>query len=384
MISRIGVAGVAVCVFITLLAFAILLGFKRNIKQNIFSFGGHIQLSAYDADYSLREQPITLSKPFIDKCKSHPQITSMYPYATKGGLVKTENEVNGIVIKGINADFNPDFLQKNLVEGRYLQFYDSSDSKEVLMSRLLANKLQVQLNDYITVYFLQNPPRVRKMQIVGLFETGMEEFDENFLLGDIKLLKKINGWREDMVGGYEIRIKDFDQLDPVADFVFEYMDYDLGLEKVTDKYVTVFDWLSLLDQNVAIFLTLITLVAAFNIVSCLLIMIMERAPMIGSLKAFGATNSQVLWIFFFRGLDLVIKGLLIGNILGALFCYVQAVYKIIPLDPQNYYMDTVPIEWNWLICIAINAFALIIFSGCLFIPALLILKIKPIKSIRFQ
>jgi lipoprotein-releasing system permease protein len=212
----------------------------------------------------------------------------------------------------------------------------------------------------------------------------MEEFDENFIIGDIQLIRKINNWTDNQIGGYEILVNDFAQFEQTAQFVFDNMDYDIGMEKITDKYQTMFDWLDLLDQNVLIFLSLIVLVAAFNMVSSLFIMIMERTQMIGILKSLGATNSMISNIFFLNGLNIVVKGLLIGNSLGLLFCAVQYYFRLIPLDPENYYMDSVPIYWAWDSFLISNLVLFFIMCLALLIPTFSIIKIQPVKAIKFD
>jgi lipoprotein-releasing system permease protein len=383
-ITKIAIGGIALGLFVMLISYAILFGFQENIKAKIFSFGGHLSLSKYDLNQSYQENPIVLNKDFIEKCKKYPGIKDVNVFSYKAGLIKTNDEVQGIVLKGINKDYNPDFFNKNMQSGRFIEFGDSSGSKEVIISSRISKKLKLKIGDGFIVYFLQSPPRVRKLKVTGIYETGMEEFDESFILGDIQLVRRINGWSNSLAGGYEIVVRDFDQLETTSQYVFDNMDYDLGLEKITDKYIAIFDWLNLLDQNVIIFLSLIIIVAAFNMISSLFIMIMERTNMIGVLKALGATNWLIARIFFFNGLSIVFKGLLLGNILGLGFCAIQYYFKLIPLDAENYYMNTVPIFWAWDVFIGLNIMLFFIMSMVLLIPTIAISRISPVRAIKFD
>lgn len=383
-VSKITIAGVASGIFVMIITFSILFGFKQNIEQKIFSFGGHITLNKYDLNQSYEEKPITINPIFVKKCTEHPNIEQITPYSFKPGLIKTKTEVQGIVIKGIDAKYNQSTFSKNIKLGRFLKFNDTTDVKEVILSKKMASKLGLKLNQDIVVFFAQHPPRVRKLKIVGIFETDMEEFDENILMADLKLLRKINNWSDSLAGGYEISLKDVSQLKATSDFVYNLMDYDLGMETILSKYAHIFDWLNLLDQNVQIFLTLIIIVACFNMISSLIIIIMERTQTIGILKALGANNQSIIQIFVLNGISLIIKGLVIGNVLAIGFCALQYYFKIIPLDAENYYMSSVPIAWNWWYMLFLNSALLLITSLVLFIPAIIITKISPIKAIRFD
>lgn len=383
-ISKIAVGGVAVGIFVMIISHSILVGFQQNIKDKIFSFGGHLQLSKYDLNQSFQENPIVINNDFIKKCKNNSKIKSIDTYSYKAGLIKANQEVQGVVLKGVNANYNPEFFVKNMTNGRFIHFGDSSGSKEIIISKKLGDKLKLAIGQEFVIYFVQSPPRIRKLKIVGIYGTGMDDFDESFIIGDIQLVRRVNNWNDNLAGGYEIVVKNYNEIDPVANFVFEQMDSDLGLEKISDKYIAMFDWLNLLDKNVAIFLTLIIVVAAFNMVSSLFIMIMERTNMIGVLKALGANNKIIARIFFLNGFWIIIKGLIIGNILALSFCFVQYYFQLIPLDSENYYMDTVPISWSWNVFAELNFGLLSVMSLVLLIPTFAISRINPVQAIKFD
>ncbi len=366
-----------------IVSFAILEGFRNEIRAKIFSFGAHLQISKYDTNNSFEGAPISTSTG-INSTDDIPGILHIQPFARKTAIIKTEDEVLGVVLKGVSKDYDLSAMQKNLDAGKLISFNDTASSKDVMLSRRIANKLRLKVGDEAIFYFIQQPPRARKLKVSGIFNTGLEEFDEVFVMGDLKLIRELNGWPDTLVGGVEVVLKDFDQIDVVADQVFDKMNYDLQLEKITDRHAQLFDWLKLLRKNVIIFLVLIIFVATFNMVSTVFIMIIERINMIGVLKAIGATDRQIRQVFYFRGLRLTLIGMFWGNLIGLGFCAVQYYFKLIPLDPENYYMNTVPISWNFGIIIALNLITLVLTMLAILIPAAMIARIKPVKAIKFD
>lgn len=366
-----------------IVSFAILEGFRSEIREKIFSFGAHLQISKYDTNNSYEGAPISRSTG-INSTEDIPGIQQIQAYARKTAIIKTEDEVLGVVLKGIEKDYDLTSMRNNLEEGHTVTFTDTAASLDVMISRSIANKLKLNVGDKATFYFIQSPPRARRMNIAGIYNTGLEEFDEIFVLGDLRLIRELNNWPDTLVGGVEIVLKNFEEIDAVADQVFYQMNYDLQLEKITDRHQQLFDWMQLLGKNVVIFLVLIVFVATFNMVSTVFIMIIERINMIGVLKAIGATDAQIRKIFYFRGLRLTLKGMLWGNIIGLGFCALQYYFQLIPLDPENYYMDTVPISWNFGIVIVLNVITLVLTMLAILIPAAMVSRIKPVKAIKFD
>jgi lipoprotein-releasing system permease protein len=383
-VSRIGIAGIALGLGVMLISFAILGGFKKAIQQKIFSFGAHLQVKEFTTSRSFEEQPISSNITLYKESYQIPEIEHIQVFAHKAGLLKTETEVQGLVLKGVGKDFNELTFRPNMVEGKFVNFSGSAYSKDIVVSRKLARQLNLKLHDEVLIYFVQNPPRVRKLTISGIYETGMEEFDEQIALCDIALLQKLNNWNDSLVGGFEIFLKDFDDLDEGAKKVFDLMEYDMAVIKITDKYIQIFEWLALLNRNVAIFLGLILFVACFNMVAILLILIMERTHMIGILKAIGASDKQVQRIFLMSGLQLVLKGVLWGNVIGIGFCALQYYFQFIPLDAEAYYMATVPIDWDFPLIILLNVAVLTLVMLVLLIPSVIITRISPVKALRFD
>jgi lipoprotein-releasing system permease protein len=292
--------------------------------------------------------------------------------------------VLGVVLKGISEENSRSPMRKNLVAGKFLTFPDSSASNDVLISRKVADKLRLKVGDKTLFYFIQNPPRVRPFRVSGIYQTGLDEFDDVYVIGDLRQIRELNAWPDSLVGGVEVVLKNFNRLDPVAEDMYENLRYDLKLDKITDQYAQLFDWLQLLNRNVVIFLLLIIFVATFNMVATIFIMILERTNMIGVLKAIGATDLQIRSMFFFRGISLTVRGMLFGNLVGLGFCAIQYYTHLIPLDPENYYMDRVPVFWDPTIIVLLNVATFATSLLAVLIPTYLISRIKPVAAIKFD
>lgn len=384
-VTSIAIASIAIGLGIILIAFGILNGFKKNIQDKLFSFSGHIQITQRSLNNSYQETPISTQTHLYKDYKKNKSISHLYLFAQKAGVLKTDEEVLGVVLKGFAKDYETKLFEKNMVAGNFLNLQSSKSEDEILISQRIANKLKLKLNDSIVMFFVQDPPRFRKLAIKGIYQTGMDEFDEKVIIGNLNLIRRLNQWADTLAGGYEIHIADFANLDDIAySQVWTMMNYEMEMETVTQKFADVFDWLLLLNKNVTIFLTLILIVASFNMISILLIMMLERIQMIGILKALGATNWQIRRIFIYKGVLLIFKGLLLGDFIGLGFCALQYYLQIIPLDPENYYMNTVPIEWDWLTIGLMNLLVFIIVTLVLMIPTFIITRIQPIKAIRFD
>jgi lipoprotein-releasing system permease protein len=382
-VTRIATVSIALGIAVMLVSFSILQGFREQIQGKIFSFGAHIQLSHYDNTNSLEVAP--LNEPDIRRRLSpYRQVQSVQPFARKTAIIKTTDEVLGVVLKGINEKHGLNSMRQNMVAGKFITFADSAASPDIIISRKVADKLRLKVGSEALFYFIQQPPRVRKFRVSGIYQTGLDEFDEVYVLGDLRQVQELNAWPDSLVGGLEVRLRDFKQLPKTYEQFYEELPYEVRVEKVTDQYAQLFDWLQLLNRNVIIFLVLIIFVATFNMVATIFIMILERTKMIGVLKALGASDNQVREMFFFRGLAITIRGLVIGNVVALGFCAVQYYFRIIPLDPENYYMDRVPIAWDGTMLLVLNAATLIASALSVLIPTYLIARIKPMVAIRFD
>ncbi|WP_149240002.1 ABC transporter permease [Dyadobacter sp. 32] len=388
-VSRIGVASIAIGVGVGIIAFAVLLGFKRTIEKKVFLFGANISVSAFAQGNTYEEGPFPVKNPVVDALPTIPEISHWQAVAHKSGILKTENEIKGVVLKGVGKDYDWNVFKQSLVDGRLIGNKDSSSikygySSEIVISRKIASQLILKPGDEVIMYSLQNPPRPRKLTIVGIYETQMEEFDNTLIVGDLALVQRLNGWGPDSIGTYEIYLKDFRKLPEVAAALKPILPVGVYMQKVTSLFPQIFDWLQLLDRNTAVFLTLILFVACFNMISILLVMIMERTPLIGLLKTLGSPNKQIRMVFFRVGIYMVRKGLLIGNVAALALCWLQYQFKLIPLDPENYYMDTVPIVFEWGTFALINVITIIISALILLVPTLIITRIQPIKALLFK
>lgn len=383
-IHKIAIASIGIGLAIMIISFLILKGFQHNIQEKIISFGGHLQVTKFTLSRSYEEDPISKNLALFKDYSKHKYIDHIQEYANKAGLLKANEEVEGVVLKGISNTFDLSKFEQNIIKGNLPDLNGEKSSTEIMISQIIANKLNLSLGDDALIYFIQNPPRVRKLQISGIYETGMEDFDEKIILGDIRLVQRINNWPDSLVGGFEIFLQDFDQADYYQSQLEDEVGYELYIEKISDKYVEIFDWLLLLNRNVVIFLSLTLFVACFNMVSILLILIMERTQMIGVFKALGATNKIIRRIFVYNGIQLIVKGLLLGNFIGIAFGVLQSRFQFFRLDPKNYYMEFVPIEWNWNIIIMLNMLTFITISFVLIIPTMIISRISPMKAIRFD
>lgn len=382
-VSHIAVGSVALSIASIIVSFSILKGFQKQIRDKLFSFGSHLVITKFDMNESYESSPINTYTDFYLH-QSFKHIEHVQRYAFKAALFKTDDEVNGVLLKGVDKQFYVEKFKQNLVKGIVPLYNDTVESKGIVISQRLADKLRLDTGSTILVYFIQNPPRYRKLTISGIYETGLDELDNSYVICDLKMLQKVNNWSDSLAGGFELYVKDFTHLKAAEEEAYEKMDYDLKIASIKDKFIHIFDWIHLLDNNVLIFSAIILFVACFNMVSTLFVLIMERTNMIGILKALGANNQLVQRIFVLRGMYLVGKGLLIGNIIGIAICWVQYQFQLIPLDPAHYYMSYVPIKWEWLSYLIVNIVIVVVLFLVLYIPAFVISSLRPVKAIRFD
>lgn len=393
-IVSIAVFGIAFGLLVMIMSVAIVTGFKQEVRNKVIGFGSHIQLVNYDSNESYATTPVSENQPWLSRLESIHGIKHVEIFATKPGIIRTDEDIQGIVLKGVGKDYDWSFFRQSLVQGELFSVSDTGMTDKVLISQQLASLLKLKTGDPLFTYFLNegtNVQRMRRFQICGIFKTSLEEFDRLFVIGDINQLRRLNDWKEDEVSGFEITINDFDQLDKmvrkVREVTLTYGEDDENVLRpvsITSKYPQIFDWLNLLDMNVWIILTLIILVAGFNMVSGLLIIILERATMIGVLKAIGTENWSIRKVFIYLSVFLIGKGMLWGNIIGILLCLVQWYFGIFRLDPASYYLDMVPINLKISHLVLLNVGTLIVTTLMLLIPSWYISRIAPDKAIRFD
>ena len=382
-IIRIAILAVALSVSIMLLSVFILSGFKSEISDKVFGFGGHVSVTKFSYNQSYENDPINYSNEIVSKIESIDDVENIQQFATKAGIIKKEEEILGVIIKGVGQDYNWRFFEKNLVFGE-LPIYDSVTSNKVLISENISKKMKLEIGDDLVMYFVQKPTRVRKFIISGIYKTGLTEFDEITVLADIKHIQKLNNWNNNQIGGYEVLLSKIDNLQYNSQLIDETIDFDLKAISIKDKYPQIFDWLRLQDFNVLIILILMLIVGGVNMITSLLIIILEKSRLIGVLKAIGATNWDIRKVFIYNSLYIISSGLLFGNLIALSFSIVQKYFNLIKLDENIYFMSYVPIKIEFFSLISINFGTIIICYLILVIPSIVISKISPAKSIKFE
>ena len=390
-IVTIAVIGIALGVAAMIISTATVTGFKNQIRDKVIGFGSHIQILNLDSNDSYETTPVNKNQEFLPNLSSLPGVKHIQVFGTKAGIIKTDTEIQGVVLKGIGSDFSWDFFEKSLIEGELFTVIDSIKTNKVLISKYISDLLKLKVDDSFTMYFVQDPPRVRKFTVSGVYETSLEDFDKIFILADIGHIQKLNNWDNNQVSGFEITIDDFKDIQVkkweaqnIVGFELNESGKRLRVLSIIDKYPQIFDWLNLQDLNVWIILTLIFLVAGFNMVSSLLILILERTNMIGILKALGTRNWSIRKVFLYQSAYLILKGLFWGNLIGIVFCLIQFHFGIIKLDQASYYLSEVPINLNLFIVLGLNVGTLILTIVMLLVPSYLISRISPVRTIRFN
>ena len=385
---RIAIAGIALGLAVMILAVSIVIGFKTEIRTKVIGFGSHIQISNFDDNFSYETQPITVSDTMMNIISSTPEIAHAERFSTKPGIIKTDSDFLGIVVKGVDKDYDFTFFKKNMKEGDILMFNDSAEINNVLISNNIANKLHLKTGDSFLTYFIRDNVRVRKFTVSGIYQTNFSEYDDLFIIADIKHIQRLNNWSENQVGGIEILVNDYENVDEIAEnLYFELNTNEQGtffVQTIKDLNPQIFNWLGLLDMNVWIILCLMFAVAGFTMISGLLILILERTNMIGILKAMGANDFSIRKIFLYVSSFLILRGMIIGNIIALIFCFIQYYFHVFKLDPESYYVDTVPIYLNPTYIILLNIGTFIVSMLMLILPSYLTAKINPAQTIRYE
>lgn len=384
-IHKIAIATIAVGLAASIVSFLIMKGFQETVKEKIFSFSGHILITKFSMNNSTEEQPMDFNIELYNQPEKYPNVKHVQEFANKIGVVKTDDDALGVLLKGVGRSFDTASFNENIISGEFIQFKDSGYANQVVLSKTIAAKLKKDVGDEIIVHFFQNPPRFRRLTVMGIYETNLSEyFDSRVILTDIGLIQRLNDWPDSVAGGLEVFVDDPNQIDVAGVAIGEMMDYDLNIERISDRFIQVFEWLDLLSRQVNILLGIILTVICVNMISVLLIMVMERTQMIGMLKALGAHNGLIRSIFIYNGVYLILRGLMLGNLLGLGLCFLQDRFKIIELNARDYYMSFVPISWHWEIVLLLNVITLGIVTLILLLPTLAISRILPIRAIRFD
>ncbi len=386
-IIKIAITAIAIGVVMMLVSFATGLGLQEKIRDKIAAFNGHINISSYDNNSSkVTLIPISKDQDFYPEFKSVEGIKHVQAVATKFAVIRTESDFEGIIVKGVGTDYNWEYFKDFLIAGK-LPDFSGKLNDEILISDYLARRLQLKVGDKVPTFFLREDserPLQRGFEITGIYDSGFQEFDELYLIADIRHIQRINKWDENQVGNFEVFVENFDKLDEKGNEVYENTGSFLDTQTISQKYYSIFEWLSLFDFNIALIIGIMILVAGINMITALLVLILERTQMIGVFKALGAEDWSIRKIFLYNAGYLIILGLFWGNLIGIGLLALQKYFKLVPLDPRTYYVTEVPIYLNLDYIFAVNVGTLILCMLMLLIPSLIISKISPVKAIKFE
>lgn len=385
-IINISILAIALGLIVMIITMSIVGGFQREIRNKVIGFGSHIQITNFDSQNTYEASPINKNQDFYPNIDTVKGIHHIQIFATKPGIIKTKDEFYGVLIKGIGSDFDWNFFNTKIIDGESFIIDNQKSEKNILLSETIASKMKLQVGDKMFVYFSQENGQLRPKDFIvkGIYRTGLEQFDNLYVIADIAHIQKRNGWDKNQVGGFEVIIDDYKNIDQLGQYVYDNIGYDLHSTTIKDLNPDIFNWLDLQDYNVNIIIILMILVAVINIISALLILILERTNMIGILKAIGMPNWNVRKIFLYNAVYLIIKGLVWGNIIGIAICVIQQQTGFITLPEESYYVAVVPIELNFINVLILNCGALITCIIMLILPSYVITKISPVKAIRFD
>ncbi len=388
-ITKIGIIAVGLAIAVMLIAVATGVGLQKKIEEKISGFNGHIRIVNYDLNNSLVSvEPVSLRQDFYPVFDQVKGISHIQVFATKAGIIKTETDFEGVVLKGVGADYDWRFFRAYLTAGALPDFSGDKPSNEVLISATLSARLQLHTGDSIVVWFvrkdLDKMPKVRKFRVSGIYDSGFPEFDKTYVIGDIRQIQRLNKWKPGQVGGFEILVSDFDQIGNITRKVYRHIPPELNAYSIVEKFPVIFEWISLFDSNIAVILFLMFLVSGFNMITVLLVMVLEQTRTVGILKALGSGNRSIRRIFLLQATRLVIRGVLWGNALGLSLLLLQKYTGFLKLDPQTYYVSHVPVDVNPWHILLLNTGVVVLTYLLLVLPSYFIVKVDPVRAIRFE
>ena len=388
-IIRLATVATVISVAVMIITLAFTSGFQQVISNKVFSFWGHIRVQHFEPDKVAiaEELPIQKNDTVVQLLRSNKEITTVQAFATKNAILKTADALEGVLFKGVEKDYDFRNMQGFLQAGKWINFPDSGYSNQVLLSEYTANQLQLRVNDQVMVYFIQPngaSPRPRKLTISGIYRSGVEEFDKLIAFGDLRLIQRLNDWNPDEIGGYELFLRDYKKMDSVSLGIFEKLPAMWNTRTTREIYPHIFDWLNLQNQTILIVIAIMIIVAILNLITCLIILVLERTRMVGVLKALGAPNSNIQRIFLFHGAIITTMGILLGNVAGIFLCWLQQRYGFIKLPEEMYYISTAAVNLEWWHIVAVDIGTFIICFAALLIPTLVVHKIQPVKAIQFR
>ncbi len=387
-IIKIGIAAIAIGIIVMMIAIATGIGLQQKIRDKAVAFNGHITISKFVNNASDESKnPISIQQEFYPDLDSVDGISHIQAVATKFGVIRTETDFEGMILKGVGKDYDWTYFEAFLIEGK-LPDYSDKINNDVLISQYLANRLEFKVGDSFEIFFMKEDvnklPFIRKFNVVGIYNSGFQELDKTFFLGDIKHVQRLNKWKPDQIGNFEVFIDDYNQLEAKKDEIDNYKTPTLNTQTVSQKYATIFEWIGIFDKNIYGIIGIMIIVAGINMITALLVLILERTQMIGVLKALGSNNLSIRKLFLYNASYLIVLGLFWGNLIGLILLYVQKIFKLFPLDPSVYYVTEVPVYINFGYIIALNIGTFILCLIMLLVPSYVITKITPVKAIRFE
>jgi len=387
-IIKIAIIAISLGIVIMMIAISTGIGLQEKIREKLSGFNGHIQITNFDNNNSeITLVPVSKKQDFYPKFSTVEGIENIQIFATKAGIIRTETDFEGIILKGVGQDYDWSFFEDYLIEGR-LPKYANDVSNDVLISQEISNRLGLKLGDEFNILFVKdNPskaPWIRVVKIIGIYNSGFQEFDKSFVIGDIRHIQKMNRWEDDEVGGFEVLIANFDEIEEKSNEVYLQTASTLNSKSIVEKYPSIFEWISLFDNNIYLIIVIMIFVAGINMITALLVLILERTQMIGILKALGSSNVSIRKVFMYNAGYLILKGLFWGNLIGLTILLIQKYFGVITLNPENYYVSEAPIYLNFGYIILLNIGTLILCLLMLIIPTIIISKISPVKSIKFE
>jgi lipoprotein-releasing system permease protein len=378
---------IALGLALMIISVSVVIGFKRSISDKIIGFTSHLQIIPFDNNASMEERPINVDHKLYSALEHNPHVTHIQFTSRKAAVIKTDEQIQGVVLKGIGPDYDLDFLGSSLTEGDLPEVQHQKRTDDVLISERLANRLEVGVGDDLRAWFVtgeSTQARGRKFTVSGLFNTSLEDFDNIFLIGDIRHVQKLNDWEESQVGSIELMVDDPELMNDIRFELYRSIPFNLQILTVIDQYPQIFNWLALLDTNVIVILTLLIIVAAITMVSTLLIIIIERTNMVGLLKALGADNRSIRKIFLYKATEIIVRGMVWGNLIGVGFYLLQEYTQLIKLPPEDYYVAFVPVELNLLYLLLLNVGTLLVCLLMLLAPSYYITRIQPARALRYE
>ncbi|MBL7886922.1 MAG: ABC transporter permease [Flavobacterium sp.] len=387
-IIKIAIAAVAIGMIMMIISIATGIGLQQKIRQKIAAFNGHINITSYTGNQSdVSTTPISTNQKFYPIFKDVDGIAHIQAVASKAGMIRTETAFEGIIYKGVGKEYDWKNIQEYLIQGRIPNFKGELNN-EILISQFLAERLNLKLGQSFNTFFMREEidamPKARRFKIVGIYNSGFQEFDASFIIGDIRHLQMINRWKPDQVGAFEVFVDDFSAIKEKTDAVYDEIPSTLNVQPITEKFYYIFEWLQLFDFNIVVILIIMIIVATINMVVALLVLILERTQMIGILKSMGTNNWSIRKIFLYNAFYLIIRGLFWGNLIGIGLLVLQKQFEIIKLNPESYYVNVAPVDINLLYIVALNIGTVLVCLLVLLIPSYIITKISPAKTIRFE